>query len=408
MRVAVLGAGYAGVAAARRLERKLPDRADLVVVDETGYHLLTHELHRIVRYPSLAGTVRIPLDEILGESTATRQARVQHVDPDAGVATFESGELSYDLGVVCLGTVPDFSDAPGVRAHAIPLKTLSDAGRIREDFLDVLPDARVVVGGAGLSGIQVAGELAAFASERDVRANICLIEQRNCVAPGFPPRFQDAVREELQARGVAVHTGAVVRGADADAVDVDRTAGEDADTDCSPVNQGGGRSSGDQGGSRSSGEHTERLQYDLFVWTGGIRGPAALGGNRPAVPSTLRLGDRTFAVGDAARVIDADGEVVPASAQAAVREAQVAASNVEALVEHELEGGTMEPRLQRFRFDALGWVVSVGDGAVAKIGPAVLRGRAARAAKAAVDASYLGGLGATRNAASLVREELGW
>lgn len=408
MRVAVLGAGYAGVAAARRLERNLPERAELVVVDETDYHLLAHELHRLVRYPSLAASVRIPLEEVLAESTEIRRARVREVDPDAGVAAFESGELCYDVGVVCLGTVPHFSDAPGVRAHAIPLKTLSDAGRIREVFLDVLPDARVVVGGAGLSGIQVAGELAAFARDRNVRADVCLIEKRNSVAPGFPPRFRDAVREELEARGITVHTGAVVSGADADSVDVDRSAGEDATTDRSSATDRRRREAGGEHGRRGSGAQIERMTYDQFVWTGGIRGPAALGGTRPDVPSTLRLGDRTFAVGDAARVIDADGEVVPASAQAAVREARVAASNVETLVEHELEGATVEPRLQRFRFDALGWVVSVGDGAVAKIGPTVLRGRAARAAKAAVDASYLGGLGATKNAASLIREELGW
>lgn len=378
MRVVVLGAGYGGVAAARRLERTLPRGTDLVVVDEKSYHLVQHEIHRLVRHPSLAADLRVPLDEVLADSTTIRTARVEDVAPGPRLVSLDDGDLSYDVGVVCLGTQPDFAGLPGVEANATPLKTLSDAERIRRGFLDALPDARVVVGGAGLSGIQIAGELAAFARERDAGADVRLLEQRACVAPGFPPRFQDAVREELEARGVTVRTDAVVRGADADGVELDGSAAENPVTD----------------------------RYDQFVWTGGNRGPDALGGSRPEVPSTLRLGDRTFAVGDAARVIDADGQLVPASAQAAVRQAEVAARNARALVDHELEGGTVEPRLQRFRFDALGWVVSVGDGAVAKIGPTVLRGRAAMAAKAAVDASYLGGLGAVGEAADLVRQEL--
>lgn len=396
MRVAVLGAGYAGVSVARRLERSLPDGIDLVVVDENSYHLVQHELHRVVRYPSLAADLRVPLDRVLADSTTVRQGRVREVDPGAGVARLDDGDLPYDVGVVCLGTAPDFADLPGVRANAIPLKTLSDPERIRQRFLDALPGARVVVGGAGLSGIQVAGELAALARDRGAEADVRLFEQRDRVAPGFPERFQDAVREELEARGVSVRTGAVVGRADADAVELGPSSVE-------PGSPSGG--SGSQSG-KPEDSSGERVPYDLFVWTGGIRGPEALGGDRPQVPSTLRLAERTFAAGDAARVIDANGAVVPASAQAAVRQARVASANVDALVEYEREGGAMEPRLGRFRFDALGWVVSVGDGAVAKIGPTILRGRAARAAKASVDASYLGRLGAVGNATDLVRQEL--
>ncbi|MFC6729740.1 NADH dehydrogenase FAD-containing subunit, partial [Natronoarchaeum mannanilyticum] len=59
-------------------------------------------------------------------------------------------------------------------------------------------------------------------------------------------------------------------------------------------------------------------------------------------------------------------------------------------------------------FDAAGWVVSVGDGAVAQIGPAVLTGRAAKAAKAGTGGGYLGSVGETDRALDLVYDELGW
>ena len=74
MRVAVLGAGYAGLTVARRLERRLPDGVELVVVDESDRHLVQHELHSLVRYPELTEAITLPLSEVLSGATV-RQAR---------------------------------------------------------------------------------------------------------------------------------------------------------------------------------------------------------------------------------------------------------------------------------------------------------------------------------------------
>ncbi len=375
MHVAVLGAGYAGLAAARRLERSLPQEVDLVVVNDSPDHLVQHEIHRVVRRPSLAEYVTIPLADVLGRAELVED-EIESVDPDAGVATLVSGDpVEFDYGVLALGATTAFYDLPGVGEHAIPLKRLDDARRIREAFL-ASNSPRAVVGGAGLSGVQVAGELAALAEEEGLDATVTLLEQLEEVAPNFDRRFGDAVRSELEAYGIDVRTGTAVASATADAVELD------------------------------SGEE---LPYDAFVWTGGIAGSEATGGDRPVVRADLRLGERTFAVGDAARIVDASGEAVPASAQSAVRAARVAAANVGRLVEHERSGeGGFRPRLETFDFDSPGWVVSVGDGAVAQLGPTVLRGAAARAAKASIGGAYLGSVGAVSRATDLVREELGW
>jgi NADH dehydrogenase len=391
MRIAVLGAGYAGLTLARKLEQTVPDDVELLVIERTGRHLVQHELHRVIRRPSLADDIVVELDDVLDRATV-RQAEVADVDPEEGVVALSSGEgIEYDYAAVCLGAETAFYDLPGVEEHATPLKTLDHAERIRADFLDVLDSAseavgdadddapdRVVVGGAGLSGVQVAGELAALARERDAseRVPVTLVERLDSVAPAFPENFRETVRDELETRDVDVRTNSPVARATADAVEL---------------------------------ESGEQLAYDQFVWTGGIRGPAALDGERPAVKNTLRLGDGTFVIGDAARVVDADGEPVPASAQAAVREARVVAGNIARLVEYDREGeGVFEPRLEPFAFDSPGWLVSVGDGTVAQLGPTVLTGRAAKTLKTTVGAGYLSSVGALRNAADLVSEELGY
>jgi NADH dehydrogenase len=379
MKIAVFGAGYAGLTLARRLEQQLPPEVNLVVVDEDEAHLVQHELHRAIRRPSIAEDITVPLTECF-ERAEIRQARVTDLDAEAGVATLDGDEeLAYDVGAVCLGAETAFYDLPGVEAHATPLKRLDDAERIRADVLEAFDagDARIVVGGAGLSGIQVAGELAALAREEGAgdAAEITLLEQQETVAPNFPERFQRAVDQQLRDRGITVRTDAAVDGADGNTITLD-------------------------GGTT--------IDYDVFVWTGGIRGPDALAGDRPLVRSRLQLAGATFVVGDAARVVDADGQAVPASAQAAIREARVAAANIEKLVDHRIgdSNGEFEPRLEDFQFDSPGWLVSVGDGAVAQVGGTVLTGPAAVALKATVGVGYLTSVGAVRKAVGLVGEEL--
>lgn len=373
MHVAVFGAGYAGLTVARRLERALARDVELTIVNDEPYHLVQHELHRAIRRPEVEEVIRVPLTEVL-DRTEVVEARVASVDREAGVATLGSGEtIEYDYAAICLGAETAFYDLPGVEEHALPLKRLAHADRIRSE-LHTNEGGRFVVGGAGLSGVQVAGELAALADETGYETEVVLLEMADSVAPGFRADFQRAVRTELDERGIDVRTNTAVERADADAVTLD--SGED-------------------------------LGYDDFVWTGGIRGSDALGGERPATRATLRERNGTFLVGDAARVVDGEGATVPAAAQSALREGRVAAANIAALVEHDRKGtGGFEPRLDRYTFDSPGWVVTVGDGAVAQVGPTVLRGAPARAAKASIGAAHLSSVGAITNASRLVREEL--
>lgn len=371
MHVVVLGAGYAGIAATLDLELSLPSSVDITLVDERETHLVQHLVHRVVRKPALADRLEIPLDELLDRADH-KQAHVTGYEPDEGVVECAEGSLSFDVGLVCLGAETAFYGIPGVREHATPLKRLDHARQIREAFEGVPNDGRVVVCGAGLSGVQIAGELTAMADAREESPDVLLLEQQDTVVPAFGTQFQTAVAEELRTQGVTVRTGTTVTGATAETVELER----------------GGQ-----------------IEHDQLVWTGGITGGKELGESRPQVRSTLRLGERTFGAGDAVSVTDDDGQSVPASAQTAVRQADVAATNATKLISHQAGGDGFEPRLDRYRYEGLGWVVSVGDGTVASVGGSVVRGSAAKAVKTTVAAGYLGRLGAVESATEYVAEQ---
>lgn len=379
MRVAVLGAGYAGLTVARRLERSLPESVELVVVDESGTHLVQHELHRLLRRPDLEETITVSLEDILQKATI-RTTRVTGVDTEAGVATLkadgETTELRYDVGVVCLGAETAYYDLPGLEEHGLPLKRSEHAHEIRRRALSA-EGGDVVVGGAGLSGIQVAGELAALSAETGLGLDVRLVEMDDHIAPGFDATFAAALRRELEARGVTIETATTVERADAETLQL-------ADS--------------------------RTLPYDIFVWTGGIRGPDALDGERTSVGADLQVSESTFVVGDAGPVTDEDGTAVPASAQTAVAEARVAAENVRRAVNERQVTDETDGKKHRhtYAFESPGWAVSVGDGAVAQVGSLVVSGDPAKAVKAVIGASHLGSVGAIGRASELVREELGW
>lgn len=370
MRVAVLGGGYAGLVAARTIERHLPEQAELVVIDETGDHLIQHELHRVVRRPDLGEHLTVPLASVLGRADVAAE-RVESVDPGDQTVSLANGEtLEYDAAAVCLGAETADHDRPGISTHGQPLKRLPDAHAIRERFESLVGDGggSIVVGGAGLSGIQVAGELAALIERESLTdiIDITLVEMAETVAPGFPTRLQDTLARELRKTPISLRLDTTIQ----------RATGETVETATGEV-----------------------LSADQFIWTGGIKGPGAFDGTRPEVRSDLALAEHTYVAGDVAQVIDGDGQRVPATAQAAVAAGEVCARNVLRSVGH----GPDRPA--RFTFDSLGWLVSVGDNAVAQVGPSVFTGPPARALKASGGLRYLAEVGAVREALQVVSSE---
>jgi NADH dehydrogenase len=336
-RVVVLGAGYAGAGAVTTLEDELAD-AEVTWVSEHDYHLVLHEVHRVIRDPDAEDAITIPVEEIKSDDTAFVQGRVDGVDvEERAVSLADGSSISYDYLLIALGSSTAFYGIPGLEEYAHTLKGLDDAREIHDAVRDAATEAtpsnpaQVIIGGAGLSGVQTAGEIAAYRDIHDTPVEITLVEALAEVMPGRDADLRRRVRRLLEARDVEILTDDPITAATADAIQF---------------------------------EEREPIEHDVLVWAGGVTGRDALDGagvdashNRATADATLRTSDeRVFAVGDAAS-ISIDGTDVPPTAQAAWDAADVAAANV---------ARTIEGRpLRHWSYTDKGTVLSVGEDAVA-------------------------------------------
>jgi len=340
--VVVVGAGYAGAGTVKSFEDEIEEgEAELTWISEHDYHLVLHEAHRVIRNPQAESKVTIPVDEIKAPETNLVRDRVTGVDTDERTVELRDGDsVDYDYLLVGIGSATAFFGIDGLKEHSLTLKSLDDVREIHEavraagEEATQSEPAQILVGGAGLSGIQTAGEIAGYRDDTRAPLDIKLIEGLEEIFPGNDPEVQGALKKRLLDRDVEILTGEFISEVDAETV--------------------------------SLGEDSE-LDYDVLVWTGGITGHEEITeadldkderSNRVFAESDFQTSDdRVFAIGDAALVDQGNDDVAPPTAQAAWTAAEVAGEN--------LARAVRGAPLKSWKHKDKGTVISVGDEAVA-------------------------------------------
>ncbi|MER7590820.1 FAD-dependent oxidoreductase [Micromonospora sp. NPDC127501] len=272
-RVLILGAGYAGMAAATQLAARTR-RADVQVTVVNAQERFTERLrlHMTATGQRLA---ELDIPELLaGTGAQFVRGWVTAVDAHAKtVRVDDSRVLRYDTLVYALGSVTDTTAVPGVEEHAYALDGPSGATTLA-DRLARLGTGTVVVVGSGLTGVEAAAEIA----ERHPEAGVTLVGRQD---PGasMNPTARAYLRRALTRLGVQVISGAAVTRVRPDGVDL---AG------------------------------AETVAADVVLWTGGTRvAPLAAAAGltvdergRVVTDSALRSVSHpdVYAIGDAAAV----------------------------------------------------------------------------------------------------------
>ncbi|WP_405705076.1 NAD(P)/FAD-dependent oxidoreductase [Streptomyces sp. NBC_00069] len=273
-RVLVLGAGYAGMAAAIQLAARVKGHRGVHVTLVNAQERFTERM-RLHMTGTGQRLVDLSVPELLaGTGAQFIRGWVTAVDTDARTVRIDDDRiLHYDTLVYGLGGVADTTAAPGVEDHAYTLNSVQDA-ELLADRLAHLGGGTVVVAGNGLTGIESAAEIA----EQHPGLNVVLLG-RSEPGAAMNPKARRYVHSALERLGVRVRSGAEVVKVLPDAVEL-------------------------AGG--------ERIPADVVLWTSGTRvSPLAAAAGltvdergRIVTDAALRSVSHpdVYAVGDAAAV----------------------------------------------------------------------------------------------------------
>jgi NADH:ubiquinone reductase (H+-translocating) len=340
-RVVVVGGGFAGLQAVRKL-RGAP--VNVTLVDRQNFHLFQPLVYQVatgalsaaeVTAPLRAvfkrqANVRVVLAEVNGFDLNQRQVVLDHLPNGA-----REERLDYDILVVAGGSRYSYFGHDDWMSRAPELKSLAGALDIRNRILtafeaaEVEPDEErrrswltfVVVGG-GPTGVEMAGQIAELARESlrhdfrrvDTRsARVLLVEMADRILTGFPPSLSHKAERALEKLGVTPLVGHTVVDVGSASVAI-----------------------------RSAGDEVEDVGAHTVIWAAGVAASplaallaSAIGSEvdragRLTVTADLTLSGRpeVFAIGDMVRIAQSDGAILtlPGVAPVAMQEGRYVAS----------------------------------------------------------------------------------
>jgi len=361
-RVLILGGGFAGVETARHLEKLTRRRDDVEVwlVSRENFSLFTPLLPEVCSgnlearhcVTALRAQLRRP-------SSWAVTAQVEEIDLDARQVTVMGGDgdphrLNFDTLVIALGGETATFGIKGITEYTVGMKTLADAFALRNRIIEMLERADLeqdsaertaqltfVVGGAGFSGVETAGEIEDFVrrvrrrfypkiGQDELRFHI--VELKDRVLPEMPADMGDYAAAKLRRRGYEIHLG----------------------TPMTEVRE--------EGVLIGDGVF---IPSRTVIWTGGVQpspvvresGVETDRAGRAVVKPTMETSRAAvWAIGDCAIIPKAEeaGGFHAPTAQNAVREGKQLARNIVASIDGRAD------RVQAFRYDVLGTLASIG------------------------------------------------
>ncbi|SDO33844.1 NAD(P)/FAD-dependent oxidoreductase [Halobacillus aidingensis] len=168
--IVILGGGYGGLLAALSVRQYMDaSEANVTIINKTPTHQIITELHRLAAGNISEQAAALPLEKLLkGKDINLKVATIESFSVNDKKISLEDGsELFYDALVVALGSVTNYFGIPGLQEHSMVLKSAEDANKIREhvearirDYAATNneADAHIVIGGGGLTGVELVGE----------------------------------------------------------------------------------------------------------------------------------------------------------------------------------------------------------------------------------------------------------
>ena len=250
-KVVIIGAGFAGVEAAKKLGKH---GVNVLLIDRHNYHTFIPMLYQVATAVLYPHQVIYPLRSLFrGFPTVNfLQANVNKVDFDRQIIYSEDIAIDYDYLVIATGSQSQFLGVTGAPENSLPMRTLTDAIAIRNQVLSNFEKAAkvtdeqekirlltfVIVGG-GATGIELAGslnELIHNAFKKDYPnlnsnlARVILLQSGEQLFPSYPQKLGNYTEKYLRRQGVKVHLNSKVSKVTPEAVYLEDNTSIFADT----------------------------------------------------------------------------------------------------------------------------------------------------------------------------------
>jgi NADH dehydrogenase len=247
-RIAIVGAGFAGLQAAFELERYFRGSGEheVVLIGEFNYFLFTPLLPQVASSYINPRHIVQPVRDIRGHRRFRfLRGTVEEVDLAARQLRLVGGTFDYDYLVLAPGSCTDYFGIPGARENALDYKTLEDGVTLRERILDLCehadhsPDSAerarlltVVVVGGGYTGVELIAELRDFFHQYVLRRfrgiqrsdlRLILLEAGPEILRSVHPSLAQHAVERLRAGGVEIRIGAKVTRCLPDGIEIGRS-----------------------------------------------------------------------------------------------------------------------------------------------------------------------------------------
>lgn len=190
-KVVIVGAGYAGISAAKRLAR---GAAKVTMVNPRADFVERIRLHQLV-----AGThsARLPLRSLLPASVTLLQGVAESVDTERGTLALTDGEsVGFDYLIYAVGSRSRLDAVPGASEHAVTVGGLAEAYVTRERIADLSSGSSITIVGGGLTGVELAAELA------ELNNHAVRLVTDGPIAASVSDNGRDYIRQYLSALGV--------------------------------------------------------------------------------------------------------------------------------------------------------------------------------------------------------------
>ena len=353
-RVVVVGGGFGGLQAVRRLNGAA---VDVTLVDRQNFHLFQPLAYQVATGALSAAEVAAPLRSVLKRQSNARVvlAEVSGFDLERRQVVLghlpngRRGErLDYDTLVVGGGSRYSYFGHDDWKAFAPELKSLTGALDIRNRILTAFEAAEVesdddrqrgwltfVVVGGGPTGVEMAGQIAELARDSlrldfrwvdTRRARVLLVETADRILTGFPPSLSHKAERALEHLGVTVLVGNTVVDVGPVSVSIRSESGEIEAVPARTVIWAAGVAASPLAAELASADGSQVDRVGRVTVTGDLTLP-----NHPEV----------FAIGDMVRIVKGDGTdtALPGLAPVAMQEGRYVAR----VIRNRLAGRATKP-----------------------------------------------------------------